>query len=954
VALTVDISTGPSGTWTIEDDGTPANGTSIVRRPDGSLFQVVVHPADQLTFVSRAGQSVVVNITDSLGAANFTIGSLVTPSANPDNILVDRVSTTGRVALRANQAISEVGSEPGADIIAATLLMKAGTGIGALNAIEIVASILEAESDTGGINLGNFGNLTIGGGGANGLRGLFTGTSGNITLANLGGVTFADGEGTATVNSAGNVMISSFDLSGGITTIVDRAAILAGGSVVLAARGDIDFGNSTGFDNDVRAGGNVSISVGGIFTLNGLSDIASDDRGQNTGGSVSIDAGAGIVILNSYAGSTASVTAGGNSGGSVTLSSGVGGSVTIFGNGPRSVFSNSGSVTIRADDLSISPGSGITVNGGNLVTIATASFGREIVLGESSGPSPSVYLGDDELDRVFAQNIRIGGPETGLLQVAGAISASAGILTLQAGGDLVVASNLTAGANLVLIAGDSLQQTAGTTITATNLTATVDTPDFDPAGGVLTFGGTLAATTNTLTGNGDNDVLSGNGAANTLFGLGGNDILDGRGGNDITNGGPGDDTHVVDSDADVVFEAVTEGNDRVLALASYALPAGTEIELLASANQAAVTPMDLTGNDLKQIIIGNDGANYLRGLDGSDTLFGNGGNDVLDGGLGNDVTVGGAGNDYYFVDSVNDAVLEAVGGGSDEVDTSVSYRLGGTAEVELLAAVDSTSTVALDIAGNDFGQVIFGNAGANVLEGLGGVDSLFGGSGNDFLNGGSGDDFMTGAAGDDAYFVDSAADFIDEIAGSGFDRVLASASYTLAASVSIELLSAANQNGSEALTLIGNGFANNIQANEGDNILIGGAGNDTLFGLGGVDVLNGGLDADTLIGGAGGDSLIFSTMLSAANIDMIMGFASGSDHIFLDDAVFSALATGALPAGAFRTGTAAADADDRIIYDPASGALFYDPDGNGSAASQIQFAVLQGAPPLAATDFVVI
>ena len=45
------------------------------------------------------------------------------------------------------------------------------------------------------------------------------------------------------------------------------------------------------------------------------------------------------------------------------------------------------------------------------------------------------------------------------------------------------------------------------------------------------------------------------------------------------------------------------------------------------------------------------------------------------------------------------------------------------------------------------------------------------------------------------------------------------------------------------------------------------------------------------------------------------------------------------------------DADDRILYDPATKALLFDADGVGGAAA-IQFAVSQA--PVAASDFIVI
>ena len=72
----------------------------------------------------------------------------------------------------------------------------------------------------------------------------------------------------------------------------------------------------------------------------------------------------------------------------------------------------------------------------------------------------------------------------------------------------------------------------------------------------------------------------------------------------------------------------------------------------------------------------------------------------------------------------------------------------------------------------------------------------------------------------------------------------------------------------------------------------------------------------------------------------------------LDDAVFTGLALGALNPNAFVIGSAAADADDRIIYNGATGQLFFDADGNGAGAA-ILFATVQGAPPLSAGEFIV-
>ena len=95
-----------------------------------------------------------------------------------------------------------------------------------------------------------------------------------------------------------------------------------------------------------------------------------------------------------------------------------------------------------------------------------------------------------------------------------------------------------------------------------------------------------------------------------------------------------------------------------------------------------------------------------------------------------------------------------------------------------------------------------------------------------------------------------------------------------------------------------------------------------------------------------------STALGGGNVDTIADFQSGTDRLRLDDAVFTGLTPGALPAGAFQLGATAQDADDRILYDGASGALLFDADGSGAGAA-VQFASLVAGTPIAFGDFVV-
>ena len=93
-----------------------------------------------------------------------------------------------------------------------------------------------------------------------------------------------------------------------------------------------------------------------------------------------------------------------------------------------------------------------------------------------------------------------------------------------------------------------------------------------------------------------------------------------------------------------------------------------------------------------------------------------------------------------------------------------------------------------------------------------------------------------------------------------------------------------------------------------------------------------------------------------ANRDTISDYNVIDDTVELENAIFTSLiTTGTLAAGSFRSGagvSSAADANDYLIYNSSSGALYYDADGNGMSAA-VQFATLSGGLALSNLDFMV-
>lgn len=995
-----------AGNYTLDDDGIPGNNTSVIRNGAGEVIFTFVYPADDLSFTTSVPSvNVTLNLADALGAANLRLGSLTSAADSPDSIAIGKVRTTGTITLAANGAVTELGSDSGADIVAGLLAFGAGTGIGtAGNAIETQTSLIEAKTNTGGINISNFGTVQIGGV-SNDVGGLQVATSGNINFFTVGTILLSDDTGTESVrggNTSGNVTLIAKGFDSDILATADNDAIAApGGNIVLEADRDIGFGIvGSNFDNDVRAKGSITINAGRDFLIDGFADLASDDFSAGTGGNVSITAGRNIHVR-SVAGTDGSIFANGNAGADVILTTGPNGALVVD---PASIgvsqpiASNSGDVIVNADRVLINSTSGIGAASGQ-VMIAPATAGREIRLGSASDAAFALELSDAEIDRIFTPTLTIGNDLAGDITVSSAISpANARKLVLRSGGDIAVNAGITTSGSLEIRAGDNVSTLATITVGGA-LSVFVDTVGNDGGiGGSVYFGGSIIGATsitihggpnsdtlrgvesvdqsvygyggndtiissgeghyygnagddlilaglssgivpevlnggagvdtldtrsfngsytinlatgvtnfdyesfvnfeNIITGDG-NDQITGTAGKNVISSGAGNDILNGGAGADLMQGMAGNDTYFVDNAGDKVVEAAGEGNDIVYSSVTYALAAGQEVELLSVKTIADTTAINLTGNEFGQTLQGNNGANVLDGKGGADVMYGH------------------AGNDTYFVDNAGDRVFEATGQGTDIVYTTLSYTLSAGQEVEWLSVKTIADTTAINLTGNEFGQILQGNNGANTLNGGGGADTMYGHAGND------------------TYFVDNGTDRVFETPGEGNDTVYTTVSYALSAGVSVEMLSVSKISATTAINLAGNDFGQTLQGNDGANTLNGRGGNDVLYGQG------------------GNDTFVFNTALNASNnVDRIADFSPADDTIWLEDAIFQALAPGVLATAAFRIGTAAGDASDRIIYNDANGWLSYDPDGIGGQA-QIHFATLNPHLALTAGDFFV-
>jgi Ca2+-binding RTX toxin-like protein len=421
---------------------------------------------------------------------------------------------------------------------------------------------------------------------------------------------------------------------------------------------------------------------------------------------------------------------------------------------------------------------------------------------------------------------------TGGIAISGTGNALANTLTGNS-----AANVLTGGAGddtYVVGVGDSVVENAGEGTDTVQSSVTFTLPS-NVENLALTGSALINGTGNTL-----NNGLTGNSAANTLNGGTGADTM---------IGAAGDDTYVVENAGDVVRENANEGTDTIQSSITYALPANVENLTL-----TGTLAINATGNALANTLTGNSAANVLTGGAGDDTyvvgvgdsvienagegtdtvqsaitfilpnnvenlvltgssaingtgnalnnaLTGNTAANTLNGSTGSDTMRGGAGNDTYVVDDAGDVVIENLNGGTDTVQSSVTYTLPTNVENLTLSG-----SAAINGTGNALANTLTGNSAANVL---------------------------AGGAGNDIYWV-GAGDSVIENPGEGMDSIQSSVTYALDANVENLTLT-----GSAAINGTGNVLANTLTGNGAANVLTGGAGDDIyVVGIGDTVVEN--------------------------------------------------------------------------------------------------------------------
>lgn len=177
---------------------------------------------------------------------------------------------------------------------------------------------------------------------------------------------------------------------------------------------------------------------------------------------------------------------------------------------------------------------------------------------------------------------------------------------------------------------------------------------------------------------------------------------------------------------------------------------------------------------------GVDTFRNITGLVGSafnDVLTGNGEQNVIDGGAGADRMTGGAGNDTYYIDNVDDVVIETANGGYRDVAHVQGLSNYALADHVEDLTVNLTQAASAVISGNDGDNTIqvtksHRDAQPTVVRGMGGNDVLYVAYAGMELDGGSGNDYLLGGRYTGGVFIGGTGNDTYEILGGGSGEII--------------------------------------------------------------------------------------------------------------------------------------------------------------------------------------
>ena len=403
----------------------------------------------------------------------------------------------------------------------------------------------------------------------------------------------------------------------------------------------------------------------------------------------------------------------------------------------------------------------------------------------------------------------------------------------------------------------------------------------------------------TVTGSAYADVLTGGLGVDRISTGGGDDIIKGFVSADTVDGGDGFDTLVLTATSTSLNSATDSQLVNMEAILASTALAGVNINLSTQSDSFTIT-----------------GGNY------SDTLIGGAGDDTFYGFVGSDNIDGGNGFDTL--------ILKAT---SVNLNGATDTQLTG---LEAISAADAPSGVIISL---------LNQSEAYSLTGSNYADQITGTYQSDIFNGFVGADTIDGGASSDILKLTATSLELNTATNAQLINVEKITAATATAGVTIDLSAQ-----TERINLVGGAY---------DDTLTGGVAADNLMGGSGADYLNGGAGNDVLTGGLGADHFIFSKPAATSNVDTIADFTHGEDSLSFSKSAFASLGNVGQLADddpkfwSSATATTAHDADDRLVYNTTTGALYYDADGLGGA-SAVQIATLSAHPQLLSGDIFVI